>query len=74
MKHATLIDATDLDARADYLEGRVELPALLRRLIVTTTPSLKAVQNDNVAPRTVLTPVKSGARLTPGPGGTGLSG
>lgn len=43
MKHATLIDATDLDARADYLEGRVELPALLRRLVVTTTPSLKAV-------------------------------
>jgi hypothetical protein len=43
VKYATLVDATDLDARADRLEGRAELPHLLRRLVVRTTPSLKSV-------------------------------
>lgn len=43
MKHATLVDATDLDAWADRLDGRFGLPRLLRRLVVATTSGLRRV-------------------------------
>jgi len=41
MKHATLIDGTDLELWSGRREAQSKLPVLLRRLIRATTPSIQ---------------------------------